>query len=369
VACRVVCAVPVARPVNWTEKPFQLLDRQKAGTQTLLCSDPRCRGECEPGILRSKDTCGPHGGTCTLLEGGVNACSFGWLYGDGSMATGVLLDGPMTLGGAVRFNATFGGIVNATDNFFEAPDGGGIMGLSFGNYSLCSKASSCFNPVLDSIVAQLNYADKFSICASRGNSTLILGGGDDKLYTGPLQKVALQPPFDYYHVTIKSVTVDGKPLGDRRHLRANGTAGAGGPSSVLTAIVDTGNPFLSLPEYMYYAFCKQIRESLKSVPQLVDGPESLFQGYARVIPPELLTQMPVLKLELDNGVVLTLTSQEYTQTLKVQDAGTELRGLGIIPAGRRVAIGQTVLHNRYVEYDRSSRTISIADAVPGCRKA
>lgn len=40
------------------------------------------------------------------------------------------------------------------------------MGLSFGNYSLCDDEFSCFPPLLDDLVAQMNYQDKFAICAN-----------------------------------------------------------------------------------------------------------------------------------------------------------------------------------------------------------
>lgn len=38
--------VPIQMPANWTaseEAPFVSLDLQKAGAETVLCKDPRCR--------------------------------------------------------------------------------------------------------------------------------------------------------------------------------------------------------------------------------------------------------------------------------------------------------------------------------------
>jgi hypothetical protein len=48
----------------------------------------------------------------------------------------------------------------------QAPRGGGIMGLSFGNYALCDDEFSCFPPLLDDLVTQMGYPDKFAICAN-----------------------------------------------------------------------------------------------------------------------------------------------------------------------------------------------------------
>jgi hypothetical protein len=57
--------------------------------------------------------------------------------------------------GGVTATTLFGGILNATENFFEGPRGGGIMGLSFGNRSLCSRNYTCFNPMFDDLVSAL----------------------------------------------------------------------------------------------------------------------------------------------------------------------------------------------------------------------
>lgn len=40
------------------------------------------------------------------------------------------------------------------------------MGLSFGNYALCDDEFSCFPPLLDDLVGQMGYQDKFAICAN-----------------------------------------------------------------------------------------------------------------------------------------------------------------------------------------------------------
>lgn len=141
-------------------------------------------------------------------------CTFAWLYGDGSSAAGVLLSAPVELGGR-QANSTFGGIIRASDNFFEAPRGGGIMGLSFGGYSLCDSEFSCFPPLLDDIVRQCHLDDKFTVCAHGDDAVLILGGGDSRLYEGNVTYAPLQPPFGFYWVDVKDVQMAGETLVER----------------------------------------------------------------------------------------------------------------------------------------------------------
>jgi len=138
-------------------------------------------------------------------------CTFAWLYGDGSSAAGVLLSAPIELGGR-QANSTFGGIIRASDNFFEAPRGGGIMGLSFGDYSLCDSEFSCFPPLFDDIVRQCGLEDKFAVCAHGEDAVLILGGGDRRFYEGPVTYAPLQPPFGFYWVDVKDVQLAGETL-------------------------------------------------------------------------------------------------------------------------------------------------------------
>jgi hypothetical protein len=144
------------------------------------------------------------------------------------------------LGGAV-VESTYGGILRATDNFFEAPRGGGIMGLSFGDYALCDQEFSCFPPLLDDVVKQTGVQDRFAICANGNDSVLVLGGGSESLRSGPIEFVPLLPPFAFYIVGVADVSLSGGvSLLNRRFIR--------GPTAKLTAIVDTGNSALFLPE-------------------------------------------------------------------------------------------------------------------------
>ncbi|GAB5034025.1 aspartyl protease [Nannochloropsis oceanica] len=360
--------VPIETPTNWTDKDFQKIDPFKAAAERIPCSDPRCRGSCDN--PSGSHFCGPHGGSCARIDG-EDVCTFAWLYGDGSSAAGVLLSAPVELGGR-QANSTFGGIIRASDNFFEAPRGGGIMGLSFGGYSLCDSEFSCFPPLLDDIVRQCHLDDKFTVCAHGDDAVLILGGGDSRLYEGNVTYAPLQPPFGFYWVDVKDVQMAGETLVERSSpsfLSRLRQATTGRLSSAsMTALVDTGNSAMYLPEQIFDNFKEQLQKILSPLPfpTLFDRQRSIFNGYAMYIAPELLAQMPPLVVMLDGGVNITIPSDQYTQEFRVPEVDVPLRALKIVRGGRFV-LGQTALNHAYVEIDRSSKTIGFARSRPGCR--
>ena len=58
--------------------------------------------------------------------------------------------------------------------------------MSFGGYTLCDAEYSCFPPLFDSLVEQLQLPNKFSICHdAMAGGEMILGGGESFLPTHP----------------------------------------------------------------------------------------------------------------------------------------------------------------------------------------
>lgn len=361
--------VPIETPANWTNKDFQKIDANVAAAERIPCSDPRCRGACDN--PSASHFCGPYGGSCAHLDG-ADVCTFAWLYGDGSSAAGVLLSAPIELGGS-EANSTFGGIIRASDNFFEAPRGGGIMGLSFGDYALCDSEFSCFPPLIDDLVRQCGLEDKFAICAHKDDAVLIVGGGDGRLYDGPIEYTMLQEPYGFYWVNVKDVLLDGRSLAQnlspptfRQRLR-NAAIGTSAPNPMV-ALVDTGNSAMYLPEQIFDNFKETLRTILSPLPfpTLFDRQRSIFNGYAMYISPELLARMPALTVVLDGNVTVTIPSDQYTQEFRVPEVDVPLRALKIVRGGRFV-LGQTALNHAYIEVDRKRKSIGFAKSRPGCR--
>lgn len=361
--------VPVANFMpDW--KDFEYVDLAKTKDGVIGCNDMRCRGHCDH--PDENHTCSPYGGSCTQYNG-QDTCSFYWRYGDGSRASGVAIYSELELGG-ITVNATFGGITQATKDFFEAPNGGGIMGMAYGNYSLCDSEYTCFRPIFDSLVEQGELEDRFAICASKDDAKLVLGGGDERLYQGNLTTLPLIPPYGFYWVEIKAVMLGDQDIMAHNNMTATGraksqnnlrgllpttnkvnTTGAAGttttppagrvnsmiPTDVPVAMIDTGNSALFLPRPVFLSFKNALIRSVPMVSQRLD----LFEKKAVMIPDEVVATMPNLVFHLDMGVNITLTPADYL--IKVYDRDVQppvaYRALKLAPADKYV-FGQTVLN-------------------------
>jgi len=344
--------VPVVAPQTWTNEPFQYLDTHKAGAEYVLCDDPRCVGHCDkPDAMHF---CGPHGGSCVNVQG-KDMCSFYWRYGDGSSAAGVLMTSKADLGG-LKVTSTYGGITAASDHFYEAPRGGGIKGLSFGDYALCDNELSCFPPLLDDVVKQNDLDNRFAVCANGAEAKLILGGGDDRLYQGPLMKVPLVPPYAFYFINIQEVSLGDSSIVPRGLLRRD----------KVVALVDTGNSALFLPSDMYDNFKGVLQKNLRTAPHLFERERSIFNGYAMYMPGDVISRLPTLTLTLDNGHKLSLTPSDYLMEFKPADLPVTLRALKIV-RGQRLVFGQTILSKMYIEVDRKNKMIGFAPSKKDCQ--
>lgn len=359
--------VPVQAPSNWSAAettPFVSLDLGKARAETVLCRDPRCRGACDaPG----KDHfCSPKGGSCRTAADGTDVCTFAWLYGDGSSASGTLVTSRIGMAG-LEVQSTYGAIDTASNNFYEAPHGGGIMGLSFGGYTLCDAEYSCFPPLFDSFVEQLKIPNKFAICHDGMNGgEMILGGGNTNMYDGELKRAPMQAPFGFYSVGIENVTLGGTqilPPGNTQGTRLRG--GSYLENGKVSAVVDTGNSALYMPEPIFNNFRSGLLTALSKWPELSDKDKNLFTGYAVYIPPEILSELPPLALTLEGGAVLSMPAEQYTVEFRIPEAPVPIRALKIIKSNRFV-LGQTVLSRSYLEIDRDGKTVGFAPSKPGC---
>jgi len=157
---------------DWPTPGFQYVNLTEAEGALVPCDDVRCLGDCQgphDGMF-----CSHHGGTCIHhpTPGHDEVCAFVWKYGDGSSASGVLFQSQISLEG-IMVNSTYGGITNITGSFFEAPKGGGIMGMSFGLHHMCKKRkfSTCLTP------CSMTSFPKLAICRTNFPSAPIVMPG------------------------------------------------------------------------------------------------------------------------------------------------------------------------------------------------
>ena len=52
---------------------------------------------------------------------------------------------------------------------------------------------------------QCGLEDKFAVCAHKEDATLVIGGGDRRLYEGEVSYAPLMEPYGFYWVNVKDV--------------------------------------------------------------------------------------------------------------------------------------------------------------------
>jgi Eukaryotic aspartyl protease len=182
--------------------------------------------------------CGPHGGACINLAEGNKSnsvttgkgsknvgeeeqtrCLFSDSFVDDSYAIGYLVSGPVTWANRTVNSTTYGVITSATPDFFEAPQGGGILGMAFATDATDCNAFSCFPPLYDDMVHHNDVSDIFAICGSREEPLMTIGGGDARLYEGKLEYVDLQQPYADYLVDIAGLDVGDQHIAEEKDVQ------------------------------------------------------------------------------------------------------------------------------------------------------
>lgn len=352
------------------------------------CGDPRCRGICAANNTAPSEKCSPHGGYCSVYDD-VDYCSFIWRFSDGSNASGIIMSSEVELGG-LNASVQFGGIMNATVSFFEMPSGGGIMGLSFGNYSLCETQASCFPPIIDQLVDQHPHLEnKFALCADGPSASLIVGRGDSKLTSSPIQYVELEEPHSFYYIHVVDVRVGDVSIMDgviaasspspkllrgispaalsvARERRAGGHGLNSGDGTELRAMVDSGNSASVMPIKLYNNLQTHLGRFF------VGNESKLFESRAVYLPSERLSTLPPISIILENDVTLTLSPKQYLleipATMVTPGAPAPLYALMFytMPHLDFMVLGQTLLSHMYIEVDRAAKKIGFAMPAPGC---
>ena len=374
------------------------LDLTKAKARTIHCEDPKCRGPCNDRIsgpmleslsdsLDSDVYCGPNGGYCVSsdvfgehIEEGSQAessCLFYSQYADGSYAAGFMVDSNLELAG-FEAHGTYGAIVGASENFFEIPQGGGILGMSFSDPTVQCNALSCFPPVLDALVEQNDLDDVFAMCGSHTEPLMVLGGGDDRLYKGELKYVPLVPPFNVYWVDVIATKVNDYILP------------SGGAKNT---ILDTGTTGLLLPYTIFREWKAYIQDNYCHIPFVCNnfiGPNIFsdtciandvedvspflasfgFMGESDDATSNSMLGLPPFTMELANGVKLEVDAKDYL--LQVDYMGRTYSCMTIFgweDNDELFLVGENILQHYYVEFDRQNKRLGIAESVDKCYQA
>ncbi|KAH9911890.1 acid protease [Amylocystis lapponica] len=157
-------------------------------------------------------------------------------YGDQSTVSGpVYSDTGVGIGRWTVTNQTFSA-------FADAPEDG-ILGLAYPEISnLHAVLNLLENAYQQGVVAQNDFAFKLTT----GDSSLYLGGTDEFLYNGEIERHPVSPDKGYWWITNGSVQVNGKSV------QVNSE------TSPLDTIIDTGTTFMYGPPSEVDTFYKQV---------------------------------------------------------------------------------------------------------------
>ena len=284
-------------------------------------------------------TCGPHGGICqppfpspspsAPAATSFSTCLVADRYADGSWALGPLVSAPaIRLAGLSVPAPLFAAVAEASPDFFEAPQGGGIMGLAMGR-ELGERAEDdcstpCLTPFLDGLWAAQQqqqqqqqqqgrqerqegqgtlsaaatpppFPNRFSIVTATGegegfaSALLLLGAGGGEPATAPyhdgaLRYAPLQRPWGYYTVGVRGLEMPLPPShdddgGEGKHEHPGqgrgvvwyAEKGAGGAG----AILDTGTTGILFPPAALAFFRDTLRAHVcHSAPHVCRGNDS-----------------------------------------------------------------------------------------------
>lgn len=293
----------------------QRLNVASAGVDFVHCGDAmRCHGQCMPDVLNlfgsTSQTippqlyCGPHGGIC---EAGSNLCLFDDKYADGSYASGVVVTAPsVNFSGVTLKDVTFGAIASASDTFFEAPQGGGIMGMAYRGSAVSTRANArgnldqpvtkkdvvgcdgetpCMVPLLDALIAQQEQGvggqgqvrDIFAICGHPTSPVMLLGESSlgkesQEYYEGELQYARMEAPYGLYMVGVAGLgVVEASGVDVPKGVAEAGSTFMLHQGNAGLAIIDTGATGLYFPRSAYLKLKTYLQRHYCHVP-FICGP-------------------------------------------------------------------------------------------------
>ncbi|GJQ11431.1 hypothetical protein GpartN1_g3222.t1 [Galdieria partita] len=338
----------------------------------ISCASSQCQSNTCSSSLCQTNSCSSSQ-ACCLNIGDKSGCFFNLQYGDGSGANGILFEGNVSLSDMAA-KCSIGAIVNDTKGF-QVGKALGILGLAFSRLA-CNP--TCITPFFDELVSQENIANVFSISLSLSSGTLVLGGIDDSLYTGPMNYVPMENRSSntYYIVASNGLSVDGTVL--------NQTVG-------MMAAVDSGTTTLVFDEATYELLRSYFQSHYCSVPGLCPSAGSnttwFSSNFCVVLDDQQLSSLPNISLQLENNVVLSLNATDYmvqvqqslstgpfalasnssSQVTTLTGEGKSVRCLAINKlqglkqiSGLDMILGDTVLRKYYTVFDRQNSRIGFA---------
>jgi len=289
--------------------------------------------------------CGPSHGCVSGCKNGY--CAFSNTYEtcdlkhptDPCTITGQWYTDQASIGSLGPVSINFGAIQYQTSNFYQFQNIDGVMGIAGP-----AGKTNMFNTLFSNGKVKSN---EFAMCfnpGSKSNGTLTLGGVDSSLYTGSFQTVKNSGGINNdYEMPMINIEVFGTPL-------------EGTPPSV---ILDSGTNILLLPTQAYNSMKSIFVKNCAKNPLVGvcgSGP-TIFDGTCFPLTAAQRAAYPSLTVNL-HGATLTVPQTSYL--VVVSTPGQYC--LGVLPTGPGgfLIIGDTIMENYYVAFNRAANTIAWA---------
>jgi len=301
---------------------------------TLRCRFP-CSGQCE-----FKDSYQ----TCDLTDPQAVCSVSGGLYTD------------VYTQGDFSSTVVFGLIESQTANFQQFYVIDGVIGFAF-------NGGSSWNGVVpfQRLVDEGQVADQFAMCMQpSAGGVLTLGGVDPNLYTGDFQYTPLQRYIGQYilyvlnatDISVGSTSI-GLPAIDYERY---GTMGG--------CVLDSGTNTILLPSQIYTAFESTFNAYWSSACAAGTAPEgvcneALLKGQCYSYTTAERESFPDINMTFSN-VTLTMTGTDYIVANSTDSNAQYCMGVLNTGAGGNFIVGDVLMQNYYVLFDRENKQIGWA---------
>jgi len=199
------------------------------------------------------------------------------------------------------------------------------------------------------LVASKNLSNVFSMCLGDMNGALVLGGIEEKYFTGSIVYTPIISE-SWYVVQLNQIVINGASIG---------------PISTVNqlVIVDSGTTGIVLP----YSLLTKITNNLKlscsstSPPSILCAATNILNipdGKCLLFGEDELNQMPDIEFQF-KGASVKLNAHAYLRY--VADDASYCGNLGFYPQdGVGIILGDTFMHAYYTIFDRGNKTIGFA---------
>lgn len=267
-------------------------------------------------------------------------CSIKSRYGDGSEILAHVTTDTFVLESS-NITIYFGQAYEQSEGFLSS-DTDGLLGLAY-------PALSSVPPVFDTLVAETNLSNIFSMCFNEQGGSLVLGGYKKEYSTHPLEWTPIIAE-SYYAIHLLSMKVGSEEI----------------DSSYPLTIVDSGSTLILLPNEIYTAW-KLAMQVDRCHLEGMCGENTVFsRTTCWLFDQNTVSKFPTMHFTFprynnsEDSIILSLTPDMYFLNL-LSTRGSRCRYLGISESDQpMIILGDTLLQNYHTVYDRDQQRVGFS---------